>query len=157
MSDIHAEYRDFVAFMMKKDGVPMPIEFICLGLVGELGELIHELNAQDIVKVEKELGDFIWYLTALRLSVGVFPLSGATGELALSEITARICELVKKHAWHGAPLAALEVSDLIATAWRGLDEMAERLELPIEQIKKTNMDKLKARYPGGFTTGGGVR
>ena len=61
-------------------------------------------------------------------------------------------DLVKKQRFQGHPLDrdAL-VKELGDIAWY-LAEAAQGLGVPLEEIMRRNLDKLRRRYPGGFTT-----
>ena len=74
---------------------------------------------------------------------GVMGLCGEAGEAI---------DIVKKHLHQGHELdkkkLAAELGDI---AWY-LAETAHALEIPLEEIFRGNIDKLKRRYPEGFTT-----
>ena len=73
---------------------------------------------------------------------GVMGLCGESGEAI---------DLVKKWLAQGHPLdkerLAKELGDI---AWY-LAEAATALDIPLEDILRANIDKLKARYPEGFS------
>ena len=75
---------------------------------------------------------------------GVMGLCGESGEAI---------DIVKKHLFHGHPLdkEALK-KELGDIAWY-LAEAAWALDIPLEDILRANIDKLKERYPEGFDTG----
>ena len=74
---------------------------------------------------------------------GVMGLCGESGEAI---------DIVKKHLHQGHPLdkekLAKELGDI---AWY-LAETAYALDIPLEQILRMNLEKLKNRYPEGFST-----
>ena len=74
---------------------------------------------------------------------GVMGLCGESGEAI---------DIVKKHLHQGHPLdkekLARELGDI---AWY-LAETAYALDIPLEQILRMNLEKLKNRYPEGFST-----
>ena len=76
------------------------------------------------------------------LTNSVMGLCGESGEAI---------DLVKKHLFHGHELDrdAL-VKELGDVAWY-LAEAAEALEIPLEEIFERNIEKLKKRYPEGFS------
>ena len=73
---------------------------------------------------------------------GVMGLCGESGEAI---------DIVKKHLFHGHPLdrdaLKKELGDI---AWY-LAETAYALDMPLEDILKANIEKLKQRYPEGFS------
>lgn len=75
---------------------------------------------------------------------GVMGLCGEAGE---------VIDIVKKHVSHGHPLdkekIALELGDV---AWY-LAETAHAIGYDLETILTMNIEKLKKRYPEGFSTG----
>lgn len=73
---------------------------------------------------------------------GVMGLCGESGEAI---------ELVKKHLFHGHPLEREALKkELGDIAWY-LAETAYALELSLEEILSANIEKLKQRYPEGFS------
>ena len=74
---------------------------------------------------------------------GVMGLCGEAGEAI---------DLVKKHLYHGHPLdrEAL-VKELGDIAWY-LAETATALNVPLEEVLERNIEKLRRRYPEGFST-----
>ena len=76
------------------------------------------------------------------LTNSVMGLCGESGEA---------CDIVKKHLFHGHELDrdAL-IKELGDVAWY-LAEAAEALEIPLEEIFERNIEKLKKRYPEGFS------
>ena len=61
-------------------------------------------------------------------------------------------DVVKKHLHQGHPLDKEKLSkELGDIAWY-LAETAWALDIPLEKILKANIDKLKKRYPEGFSS-----
>jgi NTP pyrophosphatase (non-canonical NTP hydrolase) len=77
-----------------------------------------------------------------QLSVGALGLAGEAGE---------VIELIKKHLYHGRDLPAdkllLELGDVL---WY-VTYTADALGLTLEDVARTNNQKLRARYPQGFS------
>ncbi|MGM9538715.1 MAG: nucleoside triphosphate pyrophosphohydrolase family protein [Candidatus Onthomonas sp.] len=72
---------------------------------------------------------------------GVMGLCGEAGEAI---------DLVKKHLAQGHPLDREGlIRELGDVAWY-LAETAAALDVSLEEVFQTNLDKLKARYPDGF-------
>ena len=74
---------------------------------------------------------------------GVMGLCGESGEAI---------DIVKKHLHQGHPLEKEKLSkELGDIAWY-LAETAYALDLPLERILWDNLEKLKKRYPEGFSS-----
>ncbi len=74
---------------------------------------------------------------------GVMGLCGESGE---------VIDIVKKWFAHGHALDREKLKkELGDVAWY-LAETAYALDIPLEDILKGNIEKLKARYPEGFST-----
>jgi NTP pyrophosphatase (non-canonical NTP hydrolase) len=72
----------------------------------------------------------------------VMGLNGEAGE---------VIDLVKKHLFHGHVLNKEElIKELGDVAWY-LAEAAYALDIDLETILKLNIEKLKKRYPEGFS------
>lgn len=77
------------------------------------------------------------------LTNGVMGLCGEAGE---------VIDIVKKHLHQGHELDQEKiVKELGDVAWY-LAEIAYALDTPLEEVLQANIDKLKARYPEGFST-----
>ena len=74
---------------------------------------------------------------------GVMGLCGESGE---------VIDIVKKHLAQGHELDREKIiKELGDVAWY-IAEIAHVLEVPLEDVLQKNIDKLKARYPEGFST-----
>lgn len=69
-------------------------------------------------------------------------LAGEAGEVA---------DHVKKYIGHGHPLDAEKVKRELGDVLSYLAVIAKVLGAPLSEIAQINVDKLKARYPNGFT------
>lgn len=78
-----------------------------------------------------------------QLVNGALGLSGESGEIA---------DMVKKHLYQGHPLDVDHIlKEAGDCAWY-LALIATALKCPLETLLQMNIDKLKARYPDGFST-----
>lgn len=77
--------------------------------------------------------------------------------LGLAGEVGEVVELIKKDRFQSQPLdrakLCLELGDVL---WY-LTNMAAGFGLTLEDVANANRDKLRKRYPTGFTPGGGVR
>lgn len=73
---------------------------------------------------------------------GILGLSGETGECA---------DLVKKHLYQGHPLNEEKLAEELGDVAWYIAETAHALGLDLESILTRNIDKLKRRYPEGFS------
>lgn len=73
----------------------------------------------------------------------VMGLCGESGE---------VIDLVKKHVSHGHPLNREKLIDELGDVAWYLAECATVLEVPLEDILARNIEKLKKRYPEGFSS-----
>ena len=73
----------------------------------------------------------------------VMGLCGESGE---------VIDVVKKHIFHGHPLNREKLIDELGDVSWYLAECATALGITLEDIFTHNIDKLKKRYPEGFST-----
>ena len=83
-------------------------------------------------------------LTGRELLINsVMGLCGESGE---------VIDLVKKHVSHGHPLNREKLIDELGDVAWYLAECATVLDVSLEEILERNIEKLKKRYPEGFST-----
>lgn len=78
-----------------------------------------------------------------RLMMSAMGLAGEVGE---------VNDILKKHLWHGHNLdhekLKIEIGDV---AWY-LTLLCNTLEMTLEEVLEANIQKLKRRYPAGFSS-----
>ena len=77
-----------------------------------------------------------------QLAMGALGLTGEAGETA---------ELVKKHLYHDHPLDVDKLAKEIGDVMWYLASLSQSLGLKLEDVAVKNIEKLKARYPDGFS------
>jgi len=86
--------------------------------------------------------------TSLGLLNAALGLSGEAGETA---------DIIKKHIFHGVPLDRQKLlSELGDCRWY-LERFCELLDVTMVEIEEMNVNKLRKRYPNGFSTADSVR
>lgn len=78
-----------------------------------------------------------------NLSTLALGIAGEAGEVA---------DLVKKHVGHGHPLDKDKLAHELGDVLWYVAVLAERLGYPLETIMIMNRDKLRSRYPDGFSS-----
>ena len=73
----------------------------------------------------------------------VMGLCGESGE---------VIDLVKKHVSHGHPLNKEKLIDELGDVAWYLAECADAIGISLEEVLAHNIEKLKKRYPEGFST-----
>ncbi len=97
---------------------------------------INEYQKLAMVTLNRELGK------KEILTNSVMGLCGESGEA---------CDIVKKHLFHGHELDRESlVKELGDVAWY-LAETATALDIPLEEVFERNIEKLRKRYPEGFS------
>ena len=77
--------------------------------------------------------------------------------LGLAGESGEYCELVKKAVFHGKPYKTEDAKKELGDILYYLAAAATENGLSLLDIARTNVDKLKERYPEGFQEGGGNR
>jgi NTP pyrophosphatase (non-canonical NTP hydrolase) len=80
--------------------------------------------------------------------LGAIGLCGEAGEYA---------DLIKKDVFHDVPASLEKIKKELGDVLWYLVYSADAAGLSIEEIALENVKKLRARYPEGFTPGGGIR
>ena len=69
----------------------------------------------------------------------------------LAEEGGEVLGLVRKHAYFGHPLDRARLTKELGDALWCLSALAAALELPLSEVAEANLEKLRRRYPDGFT------
>lgn len=72
----------------------------------------------------------------------LYGLTGEAGEVA---------DLIKKHFGHGHELDLIKVNKELGDVLWYLSQLAEQFGLSLDDVAQANIDKLKKRYPDGFS------
>ena len=141
----------------------IPLLMAILGLAGEIGEWLAELEGQDTRKQWKEAGDVLWYcaaiLTICGRSMGDLPKL-STADVWPPRETAKTApllasELVKKAAFHKKKVDADALVGIVAIVVACVDVVHSSPARPaLPEIMAENDDKLRKRWPDGFGVGG---
>jgi NTP pyrophosphatase (non-canonical NTP hydrolase) len=169
-----------------KDGRHISLAGSALGLCGEAAEVVQLFEeaqpGQDVgqfhTNLKLELGDVLWYVAAMFDSLGktmldidsMFPapdlqkLVSYAGELEITDLLLHMgrhaghaADRIKKYEWHGKTLDQNGLFADLTNIVTIVSELAARTGMTVEELFQANVDKLEARYPGGFTEGGGNR
>ena len=167
------EYQTAIAHLMfNPQGEHIPLDLCGLGLTGEAGEAIEEFDKTieefDSKKLVKELGDVMWYVTAICSNMGVdlgtlresgrqVPRGHSRTIVALATSTSSVADMIKKAEWHGKPLDKEAVCHTLNLVLDALAVMADSVRVNLAHVCAENVAKLLARYPNGFVEGGGIR
>lgn len=117
-----------------------------LGMAGEAAEIAQTPTSD-------EIGDGYWYAFVLFHALGVHEYEprqdGDSRAIDIHRAAGAVCELVKKHAFHGRTFE--EVCDRLAEHAREYaDALATLDEQSPAETFTQNVAKLEARYPSGF-------
>ena len=145
----------------------------CMGLAGELGELVESIRLADKYSAKKELtlemGDYCWYLadisrrhniTCSEIICNTDTSSSAIKNsnnpfsiyLSLTEKTLGIVDYLKKVYGHGHELNNEKLLEKICEAYKCLTHLRVAYDISLEEILDENIKKLAKRYPEGFST-----
>jgi NTP pyrophosphatase (non-canonical NTP hydrolase) len=149
--------------------VDRAFEYLTLGLVGEVGEVLaeinHPVNALDATL--KELGDVLWYAVVLRhhvvgpygeeYSMDNIPYTDGYSDPAIGMSTSAglIANKAKKVIRDGKAFDPDWVDSMITKILSACKTIAEEYDASIEEIMQTNIDKLASRKERGMIQGSG--
>jgi NTP pyrophosphatase (non-canonical NTP hydrolase) len=156
------------------------ISAYALGLAGEVGEVVDLLKKSwghghplDSEKLKKELGDSLWYVVALALqfNIGIATITPrrliddigtehrGQRPLYLTVLVGRVnCRLTRF--WYGDAAHDLAFQKRFArelmTIFDQLEQLGLEHGLSLLDILQANVDKLRLRYPEGFSTAASI-
>lgn len=143
-----------------------------LGLAGEAGELSDlYLNYPLVGATEsfvKEIGDTCWYIamgaTLFEMDLHAIACRAAALKfhhidddnptdllLSLGASAAKISERIKKAAFFGHELDFAQIESLLSIVWWHIPHLARIFGVTVDHILDANIEKLRKRYPEGFT------
>jgi NTP pyrophosphatase (non-canonical NTP hydrolase) len=144
-----------------------------MGLAGEAAEVLEIVEApytSDFPsKMIKELGDVAWYAaylaTICELDLASIPWSGEpkvknyhTATLKLCIETGKTCDYLKKVVGHGHTLDVDRVRTQLGRVLFYLDKCCASVHVGVglAVVCEKNIEKLRVRYPDGFTFEGSI-
>lgn len=156
------EYIDFVKSLVKPGADIMAtvtaercnLLHMAIGIVGECIELSHAENQKNF---REELGDTLFFTTALREMYPAPPSKPEEMEnvhtCCLTSIANEILDLVKKVTIYNKldPLFDDKMGWLLAEMMVGISQMLDQEELPMSELRQSNVDKLTKRYKDGYS------
>jgi NTP pyrophosphatase (non-canonical NTP hydrolase) len=81
----------------------------------------------------------------------------ANAALGLAGEAGEVAETIKKHLFHGRPLDRDAVVKEIGDCLWYVAAMATTLGVSLDEVGATNIDKLRRRYPDGFSAEASLR
>ncbi len=151
--------------------------YLAIGLADEAGELqesyvewldnLYDDNDDEdeplCKKFLEEMGDVCWHLFLLygyltgkpgTISDGIFLLDTDNHLRSLENVLGNSLEILgimKKVIYHKHPMDASRIELLLKDIYGELNNVASRHDGGLEAVLRTNVEKLKKRYPQGFT------
>lgn len=99
------------------------------------------MDFREYQKLAQRTSNTKWYMD--KLECGLMGLNGEAGECI---------DILKKSKFQGHVLDKAKIIDELGDVLWYIAEAAEGLEVTLEDIAKHNVEKLKARYPDGFSS-----
>lgn len=140
----------------------------CLGLIGEAGEIVDIIKKMKYMGMTEELareklidesGDFLWYMVEICAGMNISfedvmeeaPIWNCFNE-SLEEAAVNIC-------WRVSDMHNIDIREMMENIdGEDLGEIAsclldvlEYIHVGIDEVKEKNIEKLKKRYPDGFS------
>lgn len=172
------EYQALAARTMRPDEIPTrdgeqtygrdsALHF-ALGLAGEAGEMAEHFTLDpDDKTIPKEIGDTCWYIamgaTLFEMSLQTVAYGSSAVDRPVDESSAhqvllslcgsvsKLTEHIKKAAYFGHELDFTKIETQLAVVWWHIPRLALIFDTPLELILDRNIDKLRKRYPDGFS------
>lgn len=152
----------------------MKLSNIVMGLVGEGGEIVdlikkqvfhnHPIDTSFKVKLEKEIGDYLWYLARLidyggrDFAPEYMSFDYIQRNCAKNIIVVGITNVALLFGFKNGIIASREINEVEVMKVDAMDVMncvcaiAQHYDVSIEQAAINNIIKLTQRYPQGFSS-----
>lgn len=168
----YIEFKRSVLCTWKQEDLEPATMHAFMGITSELGELFESHNLAyhaghtnlDLVNVWEELGDLSYYLAMLdnlhNLNVDALRNDGGDPEskvifldalALLGQYTGEIADVLKKHYKYGQSLNVLRLAELLGVMFDVLCSVSVASGRTLELCMSDNIDKLRKRYPDGFS------
>lgn len=139
-----------------------------IGMVTEAGELLEAFNGDgplDLVNLDEEAGDFLWYLaiyaearhtTFDRLTEAYDPplferpRENFTIALQLMILSARVLDTFKKSLFYGKPVNFSTADAIVAACLMMIESYAKSRATTVTALAERNLRKLRTRFPEKF-------
>ena len=132
----------------------LDLAHMVLGLHSEYSELVDAEIDRNKVNVSEELADHMWYLANYctfrdyQLENMMLP---AFDPYTLEYATSKLQDLVKKHIAYNKPIDDGLEFEALSSIYVSLLEIYEQAGIDMAQSLQNNIDKLKVRFPDGFS------
>lgn len=136
-----------------------------IGIVTELGEILQALNGRliDVVNIKEEIGDVLWYLSIFdrhyNLELRGDVNTDSMGYMNIESLACdafctagEILDLYKKKLYYDRPIEDNDVKSLVRYLFKTMAVMAEFCGTSLDSIRQVNIEKLRKRFPGKFTS-----
>lgn len=141
-----------------------------IGIQTEVSELVlcvrntlHGYETLDEVNFKEELGDILWYLSAIgraegwdSFEYGIQPLVYHNKwEKVLTDlqiVAGNLVDCVKKSLFYGININVLAVRNNSVAIYHYVNNLCSIFDWDIEELMAQNISKLKKRYPEKFTS-----
>lgn len=153
------DYSDFVDSRFKKLGaIPDDLLHCAVGMMGEWGEAMQAMTRENFLE---ELGDFDFYLTQMKrilVEAGVrfeehfsFPMQFDQTMIAIRNHTTEILDLAKKGFIYKKEIPPERYRLNVDFLDHRLSHLCEFMGATRESVRISNVEKLKRRYPEGYS------
>jgi len=155
------DYQELASRTASQHPMMLRLAVAGLGLAGETAELIGE---EDPTKLPLELGDVMWYVAEIATCLGLKLSSSDSNTIQYSKMssynlsnelvvqTGTLADYIKKVVGHGHALVPGKVQVCLDGIIQNLQWICHRQGIDFDTCLEQNIDKLRKRYPEGFST-----
>ena len=135
-----------------------------IGIVTETGEIKEALSSIriDVVNITEEIGDILWYLSifsreynysfepeVVKTNFGYVGIDHLVEDMMIH--AAILLDYYKKLCFYNRPIELDSHSNLCHTIFSMTVQACDFFNADIREVRKTNISKLRARFPDKFT------
>lgn len=137
-----------------------------LGICTEVGEMAEGMTTEVPERLQymvKELGDLFWFINYTSKANDGVGLEGLTTQdpsapvtpqfltLRMAALAADVGSMIKAAVFYGKPLNSDDLQAALAKLTHVAQAFAIGLEVPLADVLRTNIEKLKKRYPDAYS------
>ena len=148
------EYRKQTPLTNVELGHKLNLAHMVIGMCSEFDELEDAINHRDKINTKEEMGDIMWYTGNISNMLNIQTPEIDNERLQYFPVQKnvfKLCNEIKRYIAYGKEIDNEKVTILVNKIIQGIAFQANQYQIAFPDILTRNIEKLRARFPNGFT------